>query len=153
MSGGVISAVLERPDQYSTPLTASGQVVIEINRSCGFTSNCNLGITDLYGNCYEPFASPANLTIAVSISGATLNFANFDNAWIPDSDLSDTTLSNATFTGANLQGVNFRNAVMIKTDFSGADMTDAQVDGAFVYQTIAPNGQTVNDANSLLKNQ
>ncbi len=65
---------------------------------------------------------------------------------MPNSNLKATGLSHASFAGADLRGVNFDNAVMVYTDFTDADMTDAHAYGAFVYQAIAPNGEVVNSA-------
>jgi uncharacterized protein YjbI with pentapeptide repeats len=59
-------------------------------------------------------------------------------------------LSNASFAGANLREVNFDDAVMVYTDFTDADLTDAHAYGAFVYHAIAPNGVEVDSAEALL---
>ena len=147
---GVITAVLKRPNRYSQAPSASGEVAIEINRACNPSLPC-LGTTDLTGNCYAPFffnTIPRSFT--ASAPGAALNYAIFDNASMPNSNLKGTGLSNASFVGANLRGTNFDDAVMVYTDFTDADMTDAHAYGAFVYKTIAPNGKVVNSVGALL---
>ncbi len=69
---------------------------------------------------------------------------------MPKSDLKGTGLSHASFAGANLREVNFDDAVMVYTDFTDADLTGAHAYGAFVYKTIAPNGDVVDSAAALL---
>jgi|GEM_PF-3568017 len=144
-----ITAILQRPNQHYAAPSVSGSVVIEINRSCNPSLPC-LGVSDLTGNCYLPFFSPAGTVFTASAPRATLNFSAFDNVVMPNSNLGATTLSNATFTTANLSGVNFDDAVMISTDFTGANMAGAHAHGAFVYNAIAPNGTVVNSPEALL---
>jgi uncharacterized protein YjbI with pentapeptide repeats len=144
-----ITAVLTRPNRFSTTPSASGDVAIEINRACNQSLPC-LGTTDLTGNCYAPFFSTESTAFAASAPGAALNYATFDAVLMPKSNLKATGLSNASFVGANLRGVNLDDAVMVYTDFTDADLTGAHAYGAFVYKTTAPNGEVVNSADALL---
>jgi hypothetical protein len=148
-NGSIITAVLKRPNRFLPAPSASGDVAIEINRDCNPGKPC-LGATDLTGNCYAPFFSPERTSFAASAPGAALNYASFDGAIMPNSNLKGTGLSHASFAGANLRGVNFDEAVMVYTDFTDADMTGAHAYGAFVYKTIAPNGEVVDSADALL---
>ncbi len=144
-----IIAELKRPNRFSKAPSASGDVAIEINRDCNPGLPC-LGAWDLAGNCYTPFFSPESSAFFASAPGAALHYANFDAVVMPKSDLKGTGLSHASFAGANLREVNFDDAVMVYTDFTDADMTGAHAYGAFVYKTIAPNGDVVDSAAALL---
>ena len=144
-----ITAVLKRPNRFLPGPSASGDVAIEINRDCNPDLTC-LGDLDLTGNCYTPFFSPESSAFTASAPGAALNYASFDAVIMPKSKLKGTGLSHASFAGANLREVDFDGAVMVYTDFTDADLTDAHAYGAFVYKTIAPNGEEVNSVDALL---
>lgn len=155
LDDGSITAVLERPDRFSTKLSVSGDVAIEINRDCpnpSLTCFAAWGGWDLAGNCYTPFFSPESTAFTASAPGAALHYANFDAVSMPKSNLKGTGLSNASFAGANLREVNLDDAVMVYTDFTDADLTGAHAYGAFVYKATAPNGEEVNSVDELLNN-
>jgi uncharacterized protein YjbI with pentapeptide repeats len=79
-------------------------------------------------------AQNTGTAVPVSFSGAKLDHANFDQAWLvkvrfdsgpKEPDDTRTYLFGASFKGAELQGAHFENTILDYADFSGADLTDA----------------------------
>jgi uncharacterized protein YjbI with pentapeptide repeats len=81
--------------------------------------------------------------------GANLRGASFSStshkrntgANLSGADLGDANLRGVDFRGANLSGVNFRGANLRNADFRQADLDDDAPSGAYLRDTIMPNGE------------
>jgi uncharacterized protein YjbI with pentapeptide repeats len=81
--------------------------------------------------------------------GANLRGASFSStshkrntgANLSGADLGDANLRGVDFRGANLRGVNFRGANLRNADFRQADLDDDAPSGAYLRDTIMPNGE------------
>ena len=101
-------------------------------------------------------ASLSNATLAgVDFQEADLEKASLVSADLTGAILYQTNLNGAALYGANLTSADMRetklnNAVLSYANLAGAYMEDVELSGALVYQTIAPDNVTVDDATALL---
>lgn len=104
------------------------------------------------------------MPVGVQMSGATMDLADFQNAWLigallatnPDDSLKKVTnLTDANFRDASLKGADLSYSMLNFADFSGADLTDANFKGAAMFKvkmqgarfcrTIMSDGSTKSD--------
>jgi hypothetical protein len=122
-------------------------------------SAVDLNFATMSGTFFRANLSGASLNNA-TMTGADLREAELDKAALCSADLSGAILRQATLDGAALYAANLtgadlfeatlNNTVLSYADFTGADLTGVELSGARVYQTIAPDGVTVDNATALL---
>jgi hypothetical protein len=166
---------LKRDVAKTLGTTASfDSVVLALGRTCPVGACSG---TFRYSQCFAPYAaveSNDNTTKPYkSLPGVDLNFASMSDAYLYQANLNGASLSGATLAGADLRAAELKHAALYGADLTGAilrgadltgavlnyaNLTNADIDevdlnGARVYQTIAPDGEVVDNATALLSHK
>ncbi len=123
--------------------TLTGAYLKNVNLADSNLNGANFAFANFYSETSNGcIPSDCNYTRCASASGATLDNANFNNAYLNGTDFSNSTVLGTIFTNAVLVGTQFKNAILNRdkdtgasTNFSGAFIQGADFSNATVANT------------------